>query len=432
MTEPWSARTLRLMTTVRDITDPSLAARGRDKIEWAERSMPVLAAVRDRFARARPLAGVRVAACLHVTAETAALVRALAAGGADVRLCASNPLSTQDDVAASLAVHDGIGVLARAGEPRDTYFAHLATAAGHAPQIVLDDGADLTTLVHTARRELGDAIVGVTEETTTGVTRLRAMAREGVLRYPVIAVNDAATKHMFDNRHGTGQSTIDGILRATNRLLAGAVFVVCGYGWCGRGVAARATGMGARVVVTEVDPLRALEATMDGHQVLPIAQAAAIGEFFCTVAGSRAVIGREHFLAMKDGAVIANAGHFDVELDLDALAALAPTRRRIRPALDELVLPDGRRIYLLAEGRLVNLAAAEGHPAAVMDLSFADQALAAEYVLTHGARLARQVHTLPRALDEEVARLKLRALGVEIDVLTDAQRDYLAAWQHGT
>jgi adenosylhomocysteinase len=420
------------MTTPRDIHDETLAPRGRDKIEWAERAMPVLAAVRERFARTRPLAGVRVAACLHVTAETAALVRALAAGGAEVRLCASNPLSTQDDVAASLAVHDGIGVLARAGEDRATFFAHLATALAHHPQLVMDDGADLTTLVHTTHAAFGDAIVGGTEETTTGVTRLRAMAREGVLRHPVVAVNDAITKHMFDNRYGTGQSTIDGILRATNRLLAGACFVVCGYGFCGRGLAARAAGMGARVIVTEVDPLRALEATMDGYQVLPIARAAPLGDFFCTVAGNRGVIGRADFLAMKDGAVIANAGHFDVELDLDALAEIAPARRRIRPSLDEFALPDGRRLYLLAEGRLVNLVAAEGHPAAVMDLSFADQALSSEYVLTSCRDLAIDVHPVPRAIDEEVARLKLRALGVEMDVLRPEQRDYLAAWRGGT
>ncbi|MFZ6177588.1 adenosylhomocysteinase [Nannocystis pusilla] len=421
-----------MTTTPRDISDETLAPRGRDKIDWAERAMPVLAAVRERFARERPLAGVRVAACLHVTAETAALVRTLQTGGADLRLCASNPLSTQDDVAASLAVHDGVGVFARAGEDRSTYFAHLAAALAHRPQLVMDDGADLATLVHTSHAALGDAIVGGTEETTSGVTRLRAMARDGALRYPVIAVNDAVTKHMFDNRYGTGQSTIDGILRATNRLLAGACFVVCGYGWCGRGLAARAAGMGARVIVTEVDPLRALEATMDGYQVLPIARAAAVGDFFCTVAGNRGVIGGPEFALMKDGAVVANAGHFDVELDLAALAALAPQRRRIRPALDEFVRPDGRRIYLLAEGRLVNLAAAEGHPAAVMDLSFADQALAAEFVLASGRELAADVHTLPRALDEEVARLKLHALGVEIDVLSREQRDYLGGWRAGT
>lgn len=415
-----------------DIHDSSLALRGRDRVEWAERAMPVLAAIRRRFAATRPLAGVRVAACMHVTAETAALVRTLAAGGAEVRLCASNPLSTQDEVAASLVVHDGIAVFARAGEDRATYFAHLEAALARRPQLVMDDGADLTTLIHTTHAGLGEAVIGGTEETTTGVTRLRAMSREGALRWPVIAVNDATTKHMFDNRYGTGQSTIDAILRATNRLLAGACFVVCGYGWCGRGLAARAAGMGARVIVTEVDPLRALEAAMDGYQVLPIARAAALGDFFCTVTGCCQVIGRAEFLAMKDGAVIANAGHFDVELDLAALAELAPTSRRLRPALDERLLADGRRIYLLAEGRLVNLAAAEGHPADVMDLSFADQALAAEHLLAHGRTLPAAVHTMPPALDREVARLKLAALGVEIDALSEAQRAYLGGWQAGT
>jgi adenosylhomocysteinase len=415
-----------------DITDPNLAARGRDRIAWAERAMPVLMAIRGRFARTRPFAGTRVAACLHVTAETAALVRTLAAGGASVRLCASNPLSTQDDVAAALVVDDGVAVFARTGEDRTTYFQHLEAALADRPQIVMDDGADLTTLLHTTHAALAADVVGGTEETTTGVTRLRAMAREGVLRWPVIAVNDAPTKHMFDNRYGTGQSTIDGILRATNRLLAGACFVVCGYGWCGRGLATRAAGMGARVVVTEVDPLRALEAVMDGYQVLPIARAAAVGDFFCTVTGNVGVIGRDQFAAMKDGAVIANAGHFDVELDLAALRELAPNPRRIRPALDEHVRPDGRRIYLVAEGRLANLAAAEGHPADVMDLSFADQALSAEHVLTAGQRLAVAVHSVPQAIDTEVVHLKLRALGVEIDVLTDAQRDYLAGWHAGT
>lgn len=420
------------MTRNFDVADLGAAARGRTRIEWAERAMPVLAAIRERFQRTRPLAGVRVSACLHVTAETAALVRTLAAGGAIVRLCASNPLSTQDDVAAALALEDGLAVFARAGVARDAYFGHLAAALEHRPQLVIDDGADLATLVHTSHAALGDAVLGGTEETTSGVHRLRAMAREGVLRYPVIAVNDAATKHMFDNRYGTGQSTIDGFLRATGRLLAGACFVVCGYGWCGRGLAARASGMGARVIVTELDPLRALEAVMDGYQVLPIAEAAAVGDFFCTVAGNRDVIRREHFLAMKDGAVIANAGHFDIELELDALRELAPTPRRIRPALDELTLPDGRRIYLLAEGRLVNLVAAEGHPADVMDMSFADQALSAELLLTQSRQLAADVHPVPPALDREVARLKLRALGVTIDAPTAEQAAYLDGWRVGT
>ena len=420
------------MTTASDINDERLAPRGRDRIAWAEQAMPVLAAVRGRLAATRPFTGVRVTACLHVTAETAALVRALAAGGADVRLCASNPLSTQDDVAAALAVDDGVAVFARAGEDRATYFEHLAAALAHRPHLVMDDGADLATLLHTSHAALADAVIGGTEETTTGVQRLRAMVRDGVLRYPVVAVNDAATKHMFDNRHGTGQSTIDAFLRATNRLLAGACFVVCGYGWCGRGLAARAAGMGARVIVTEVDPLAALAAVMDGFQVLPIARAAPLGDMFCTVTGNRGAIGREHFLAMKDGAVIANAGHFDVELDLAALHELAPERRRIRPALDELVLPGGRRLYLVAEGRLANLAAAEGHPAAVMDLSFADQALSAEHLVAAGRELPVAVHPVPPAIDREVARLKLQALGVELDELTPAQREYLAGWRAGT
>ncbi len=415
-----------------DIHDPALAAMGQDRIAWAEQAMPVLLQVRRRFAAERPLAGVRVAACLHVTAETAALVRTLVAGGAVVRLCASNPLSTQDDVAAALA-QGGVPVFARAGEDRATYFEHLEAALAGRPQLVMDDGADLTTLLHTSHAALGEAVVAGTEETTTGVTRMRAMARDGALRWPVIAVNDAETKHMFDNRYGTGQSTIDGFLRATNRLLAGACFVVCGYGWCGRGLAERAAGMGARVIVTEIDPTRALEAVMDGYQVMPNARAAPLGDFFCTVTGNRDVIGREQFLAMKDGAVVANAGHFDVELDLAALDELAPERRRIRPALDERKLADGRRIYVLAEGRLVNLAAAEGHPADVMDLSFADQALSAEHLLsTAGRALAVGVHAVPPVIDREVARLKLRALGVEIDTLTVAQRDYLGGWHTGT
>jgi len=421
-----------MTATTADITDQGLAARGRDRIAYAERAMPVLAAVRQRFARERPLAGVRIAACLHVTAETAALVRALAAGGASVRLCASNPLSTQDDVAAALVVDDGIAVFARTGEDRPTYFKHLEAALEGRPMLVMDDGADLTSLLHTSHAALGAAVLGGTEETTSGVTRLRAMARDGVLRWPVIAVNDTPTKHMFDNRHGTGQSTIDGILRATNRLLAGSWFVVCGYGWCGRGLAARAAGMGARVIITEVDPLRALEAVMDGYQVLPMARAAALGDVFCTVTGNIGVIRREHFLAMKDGAVVANSGHFDVELDLAALRELAPSPRRVRPSLDEHTLQDGRRIYLIAEGRLANLAAAEGHPADVMDLSFADQALSAEHVLTAGRTLPPAVHTVPAAIDLEVTRLKLAALGVEIDGLTAAQSEYLAGWHAGT
>lgn len=414
-----------------DIRFPELAPRGRDRIEWATRAMPALASIRERFVRDQPLAGARISACLHVTAETAALIRTLGAGGAQVRLCASNPLSTQDDVAAALA-EDGVGMFAIAGEDRDTYYRHLRQALEHRPHVLMDDGADLTTLVHTTQTELAASIVGGTEETTTGVQRLRGMAADGVLRFGMIAVNDADTKHLFDNRYGTGQSTIDAFLRATNRLLAGRVFVVCGYGWCGRGVAARAAGMGARVVVTEVDPTRALEAVMDGHQVLPMARAAAIGDFFCTVAGNRDIIRREHFAAMKDGAIVANAGHFDVELDLLALAELSVARRELRPSLEQFTLTDGRRIHLLAQGRLVNLGAAEGHPPDVMDLSFAAQALAAEHVFTRGDALTPGVHALPRTLDQQVARLELDAMGIEIDTLTATQQGYLGGWRSGT
>lgn len=415
-----------------EIHSPELAPRGRDRIEWAMRAMPALAAIRQRFTAERPLAGVRVAACLHVTAETGALVRTLVAGGADVRLCASNPLSTQDDVAAALAVDDGIGMFAVAGEDRDTYYRHLQQALGHRPQVIMDDGADLTTLVHTDRVDLGEAIVGGTEETTTGVTRLRGMAGDGVLRFPMIAVNDADTKHLFDNRYGTGQSTIDAFMRATNRLLAGRCFVVSGYGWCGRGLAMRAAGMGARVIVTEIDPTRALEAVMDGFQVLPMAQAAPLGDFFCTVTGNRDVIRREHFAVMKDGAMVANAGHFDVELELPALVELAVARREVRTSLEEFELSDGRRIHLLAQGRLVNLGAAEGHPADVMDLSFAGQALSVEHVATEGRALEPGVYAMPRALDQQVARLGLEARGIDLDVLTDAQARYLGGWRVGT
>lgn len=415
-----------------DIQHEELAPRGHDQIEWAARAMPALAAVRRRFEQARPLEGVRISACLHVTAETGVLMRTLAAGGAQVRLCASNPLSTDDGVAAALAVRDGIGVFAIAGEDRPTYFRHLAQALEHRPQVIMDDGADLATLVHTDRADLGEGIVGGTEETTTGVTRLRRMAADGVLRFPVVAVNDADTKHLFDNRYGTGQSTIDGFLRATNRLLAGSCFVVCGYGFCGRGLAMRATGMGARVIVTEIDPIRALEATMDGFRVLPMAEAAPRGDLFCTVTGNRDVIRSEHFMVMKDGAMVANAGHFDVELSLAALAELATARRTVRPSLEEFSMADGRKIYLLAEGRLVNLSAAEGHPADVMDLSFANQALSVEHIVTRGASLSPAVHVVPREIDQQVARLKLDAMGIELEVLTPGQREYMAGWRTGT
>lgn len=415
-----------------DIKSPDLAPSGADKIAWAEHAMPVLRSIRERFAKDQSLKDKRIAACLHVTAETAALVRTLAAGGAQVRLCASNPLSTQDDVAASLAVDDGIEVFAVAGEDRETYFRHLHDVLGHEPQLLMDDGADLTSLVHTDAVELGRAVVGGTEETTTGVIRLRAMANEGVLRYPVIAVNDAKTKHMFDNRYGTGQSTIDGLLRATNRLLAGSCFVVCGYGWCGRGVAARAAGMGARVVVTEVDPIRALEAVMDGYVVMPIEEAAAVADVLCTVTGNRDVVGPAAFANMKDGAILANAGHFDIELDLETLRERAVSTRRIRPALDELRLDDGRRVFLVAEGRLANLSAAEGHPADVMDLSFANQALSAEDLLGADPPRDPGVYAVSEQVDREVARLKLDAMNVKLDVLSDRQRDYLGGWRTGT
>lgn len=413
-----------------DILSADLADAGGAKIEWAQRAMPVLASIRARFAKDKPLAGKAIAACLHVTAETAVLARTLAAGGADLRLCASNPLSTQDDVAAALAVRDGIDVYAIGGEDRDTYFAHLRATLVHKPQILMDDGADLATLAHTEARDLD--VLGGTEETTTGVTRLRSMAAEGVLRYRIIAVNDAKTKHMFDNRYGTGQSTIDGFLRATNRLIAGSTFVVCGYGWCGRGVATRAAGMGARVIVTEVDPVRALEAVMDGFDVRPIGDAVKVADFLCTVTGGEHVVAREHFAALKDGAIVANAGHFDVELDVAALADLAVDRRQIRPSLVAYRLQDGRTVHLLADGRLVNLAAAEGHPPDVMDLSFANQALSAEYLAQHGAGLSPKVMAVPEALDQQIAQLSLDARGVQIDTLTDAQRRYVGGWRTGT
>ena len=415
-----------------DILSPDLAPSGANKIAWAEHAMPVLRSIRERFETTRPLEGKRIAACLHVTAETAALMRTLEAGGAEVRLCASNPLSTQDDVAASLAVDDAIPVFAIAGEDRPTYFRHLRDVLGHGPHLLMDDGADLTTLVHTEAPELGRSVVGGTEETTTGVIRLRAMAAEDVLRYPVVAVNDAKTKHMFDNRYGTGQSTIDGILRATNRLLAGACFVVCGYGWCGRGLAARAAGMGAHVVVTEVDPVRALEAVMDGYRVMPIEAAAAHADVLCTVTGNRDVVGPAAFANMKDGAIVANAGHFDIELDLVSLRDRAVSVRQIRPALEELRLDDDRRIYLVAEGRLANLSAAEGHPADVMDLSFANQALSAEELLGPDPARDVGVYPVPERVDSEVARLKLESMNVAIDALSDAQRDYLTGWRTGT
>jgi adenosylhomocysteinase len=415
-----------------DIKDAALAPAGKLKIEWADRHMPVLALIRERFEADRPLDGQRISACLHVTTETANLARTLAAGGAEVALCASNPLSTSDEVTASLVEDYGVSVFAVYGASRELYYQHINQALDLKPTITMDDGADLVTTVHTERKELLEFIRGGTEETTTGVIRLRAMAQKGDLSYPIVAVNDARTKHLFDNRYGTGQSTVDGILRATNILFAGSAVVVAGYGWCGRGFATRAKGLGAHVIVTEVDPVRALEAQMDGFRVMPMAEAAPIGDLFCTLTGDIHVLRAEHFEAMKDGAVVANSGHFNVEIDLDALGKMAASRRDIRPDVEEFELPDGRRIYVLAEGRLVNLAAAEGHPASVMDMSFANQALASAYLSNKAGDLEKQVYSVPTEIDDDVARLKLRAMGIGIDVLTDEQVEYLASWHMGT
>jgi len=414
------------------IKDINLAEKGQLRIEWAEQTMPVLRLIKERFGKNRPLSAVRIGACLHVTTETANLMRTLKAGGAKVALCASNPLSTQDDVAAALVKYDEIPVFAIRGEDRDTYYQHIESVLATKPIITMDDGADLISTIHSKHQELLKQITGGTEETTTGVIRLRSMAKDKVLGYPIIAVNDAMTKHLFDNRYGTGQSTIDGILRATNRLLAGSVFVVCGYGWCGRGVAMRAKGMGAKVIITEVNPLRALEATMDGFQVMPIAQAAKIGDFFVTVSGDINVIRKEHFLLMKDGAILANSGHFDVEIDKKSLQKMAKSVRKIREFVDEYVLENNRRIYLLGEGRLINLAAAEGHPSSVMDMSFANQALTADYLVKEGDKLEKKVYSVPEHIDREIARLKLKSMGIEIDTLTSEQEKYLSTWEMGT
>ncbi len=422
------------MATTRrhDIKDIALAPEGLRRIMWADRQMPVLAAIRERFEAEQPLAGYRIAACLHVTSETANLMRTLKAGGADVVLCASNPLSTQDDVAASLVEDFDVSVFAIKGEDNDTYYRHIEAAVDHKPQLTMDDGADVIGVLHSARREqLGDIIAGM-EETTTGVIRLKAMEADGALAFPVIAVNDARTKHLFDNRYGTGQSTIDGIIRATNVLLAGKRFVVAGYGWTGRGVAMRARGMGAHVIVTEVDPMRGLEALMDGYEVMPMSEAAAIGDVFCTATGDKHVISREHLESLKEGAILCNTGHFNVEIDIPALRALAVETREARQFVEEFVYPDGRRVFLLAEGRLVNISAAEGHPAIVMDMSFANQALATEYAIQHAASLERKVYPVPREIDEEIARLKLLTMGVTIDQLTAEQAKYLASWDEGT
>jgi adenosylhomocysteinase len=415
-----------------DVKDLALAAEGVQRIQWADRQMPVLAAIRERFAVEQPLAGYRIAACLHVTTETANLMRTLKAGGGDVVLCASNPLSTQDATAAALVAEYDISVFAIKGEDNDTYYQHIEAAVDHKPQLTMDDGADVISLLHSARREqLGDIIAGM-EETTTGVIRLKAMEADGALAFPVIAVNEARTKHLFDNRYGTGQSTIDGIIRATNVLIAGKRFVVAGYGWTGRGVALRAKGMGAHVIVTEVDPMRALEALMDGYEVMPMAEAAAIGDIFCTATGDKHVIAEEHLVVLKDGAIICNTGHFNVEIDIPALKAMAVETREARQFVDEYVYADGRRIYLLAEGRLVNISAAEGHPAIVMDMSFANQALSTEYAIEHAATLEKKVYPVPTVIDEEIARLKLATMGATIDVLTEAQAKYLASWDEGT
>jgi adenosylhomocysteinase len=438
-----------------DIKDIHLAEKGRLRIEWAGMSMPVLNKIRERFSKDKPLKGLRLSACLHVTTETAGLMKTLKAGGADVVLCASNPLSTQDDVAAALVADDEIPIYAIKGEDHATYYSHILSALKHKPHLTMDDGADLVSSLHfialnkwdelePSVKEWGKSlsenernaflsnILGGTEETTTGVIRLRSMEKDQVLQFPIISVNDADTKHLFDNRYGTGQSTVDGIIRATNRLLAGSIFVVSGYGWCGRGVATRAKGHGAHVIVCEVDPLRALEAVMDGFQVMPVAKAAPIGDFFCTLTGDINVIRAEHFVTMKDGAIVANSGHFDVELDLPGLSEASVNRRFIREFVEEFSLKDGRRIYVLGEGRLINLAAAEGHPSSVMDMSFANQALSAEYMAKEHAAMGKKVYPVPAVIDKDIARLKLQSMGIEIDTLTPEQEKYLSSWEMGT
>ncbi len=438
-----------------DIKDISLAKKGRLRMEWAEMAMPVSKLIRSRFEKERPLKGLRLSACLHVTTETAVLMRTLLAGGAQLALCASNPLSTQDDVAAYLVKELNIPVFAIKGEDSKTYYAHIRKALAHFPNLTMDDGADLVSSLHfialekwkelspsvrkwaeglspSKREEMMKGVMGGTEETTTGVIRLRSMEQSGVLRFPIVAVNDAETKHFFDNRYGTGQSTIDGIIRATNRLMAGASFVISGYGWCGKGLAMRAKGMGANVIITEVSPLRALEAVMDGYRVMPIAEAAKVGDIFCTVSGNVNVIRKEHFVKMKDGAIIANAGHFNVELGLAGLREVTASRRKMRDFVEELRLKGGRRVYLLGEGRLINLASAEGHPSSVMDMSFANQALATEYLVKHHQRLQKKVYPVPREIDQEIARMKLVSMGIQIDRLTKEQAHYLASWEQGT
>ena len=415
-----------------DIKDSKLAEGGRRRITWAEREMPVLRMIKERFEKERPFVGIRMSACLHVTSETANLMKTLQAGGADVVLVASNPLSTQDDVAASLVVHDEIPVHAIKGEDNVTYYKHIKAALSHKPHLTMDDGADLVSTIHQEYRDLLPEIIGGTEETTTGVIRLRAMAVDKMFGFPVIAVNDAMTKHFFDNRYGTGQSTIDGIIRATNVLLAGKTFVVGGYGWCGRGLASRARGMGANVIVTEVDPLKALEAVMDGYRVMPMNEAAQIGDFFCTLTGDINVIDKHHFEMMKDGAIVSNSGHFNVEINIPSLEEMCVDKQLVRPFVEQYTLKDGRQIHILGEGRLINLASAEGHPASVMDMSFANQALSAEYMVKNGKSLQNMVYSVPEDIDKEIARLKLEAMGINIDVLTEEQIHYLNSWQEGT
>jgi adenosylhomocysteinase len=415
-----------------DIRDMAFADKGKKRTEWAFQSMPVLQTIRKRFISTQPLAGIRIAACLHVTTETANLMITLRDGGASVALCASNPLSTQDDVAATLVRDYGIPVYAIKGENNEVYYSHIASVLNHKPQITMDDGADLVTTLHTQRQDLLGEVLGGTEETTTGVIRLRAMAKEGVLRYPIVAVNDALTKHFFDNRYGTGQSTIDGIIRSTNVLLAGTNFVVAGYGWCGRGLAMRARGAGANVIVTEIDPIKAIEALMDGFRVMTMSQAAEIADVVVTVTGNKSVVDREHFERFKNGAILCNSGHFNVEINLEALDRAAGSHRTVREFVEEYVLRDGRRIYVLAEGRLINLAAAEGHPASVMDMSFANQALSVEHMIKNHSTLDKKVYSVPEEIDKEVARLKLDAMGIKIDRLTVEQEKYLASWSEGT
>ncbi len=414
-----------------EIKDPSLAGVGKQRIEWAYREMPVVKLIRERFTSEKPLKGVRISACLHITTETANLALTLKEAGADIILCASNPLSTQDDVAAAL-VDDGIPTNAIKGENEATYYKHINTALDNKPQLTVDDGADLVTTLHTKRSDLIDNVIGGTEETTTGVVRLRSLEKAGKLRYPLIAVNDAQTKYLFDNRYGTGQSTIDGITRATNILWAGKKVVICGYGWCGHGIALRASGLGSQVIIAEVEPVRALEAVMDGYQVMPLLEAARVGDIFVTTTGDKNVIDKVHFQAMKDGAILANSGHFNVEINIPALENLAHSKRCIRTFVDEYTLGDGRHLYLLGEGRLINLAAAEGHPASVMDMSFANQALCLEYLAKNRGRLESRVYPVPEEIDKQVARLKLQAMGIEIDSLTPEQRNYITSWEEGT